>query len=192
MFTEQQIVSIAALAALMGMALWFSLAARIHFSANSPRRPILFALEALSLAICLGTVWIVAFTPVQSLWRAAVALLAACGAGWLFSSALRATSKRSFGVVFGGTVPATIVDHGPYRWIRHPLYVAYLLNWFGCSLLSASPLVWLGTAAVAALYVLAARREERDLLNSSQGPKYAEYRRSTGLFLPRLRSVSKA
>lgn len=192
MLLEQGLFKVAALVLLMAMAGWFTWAARVHFSKDSPRRPILFALEALSLAICLGTVWTMVFGALPTLWRTAVASLCGGAGGLLFASALRATSKRNFGVVFGGTVPTEIVDHGPYRFIRHPLYTSYLLNWIGCSFLSASPWVWLATGAIAVLYLIAARGEERDLLASPQGSRYAAYRRTTGLLLPRLRLASKS
>ncbi len=182
---EADFLSFGGLAGLMLMALWFSVVARTHFSQGSPRRPILFALEGLSLAICLGTIAVVSFGSRVAPSRSIGALALACAAGILFSSALRATRQRKFGVVFGGSVPSTIVEHGPYRYIRHPLYTAYMLNWIGCVVLSASVLIGAGSITVAILYILAARGEERDLLRSDLGPAYANYRDRTGLFLPR-------
>jgi protein-S-isoprenylcysteine O-methyltransferase Ste14 len=191
MSLAHDLLPLAALLVLVAMALWFSLAARTHFNEKSPRRPLMFALEAVSLAICLGTIGAVVFGSPHSIVRSALALAFGCGAGLLFSSALRATRNRKFGVVFGGTVPDAIIDHGPYHFIRHPLYTAYLLNWIGCFLVSGSILIGLGSVAIAVLYLVAARGEERDLLNSPQGWRYAEYRCSTGLFLPRLRKGTK-
>jgi protein-S-isoprenylcysteine O-methyltransferase Ste14 len=149
----------------------------------------MFGLEALSLAICVGTIWVVIVVgprvpPVRSL----VGFGLAFGASALFWSALRATRNRNFGVVFGGTVPQEVVKEGPYRYIRHPLYTAYLLNWIGCSVLAGSMILSLGTLAIASLYAFAARSEERDLLSSPLGKSYAEYKRNTGLLLPRVRA----
>lgn len=54
------------------------------------------------------------------------------------------------------------MTYGPYRWVRHPFYAAFLL----------------------ALNRTAAR-EERRLLGSPFGPAYAEYLRRTGRFVPK-------
>ena len=43
----------------------------------------------------------------------------------------------SVAVPFSGTVPALVV-HGPYRWIRHPLYDAVALLTVAISLIAAS------------------------------------------------------
>ena len=183
---EADFLSFGGLAGLMLMALWFSVVARTHFSQGSPRRPILFALEGLSLAICLGTIAVVSFGSRVAPSRSIGALALACAAGILFSSALRATRQRKFGVVFGRSVPSAVVQHGPYRYIRHPLYTSYMLNWIGCTVLSGSFLIGAGSLIVAILYILAARGEERDLLKSELGTTYSEYRNKTGLILPRL------
>jgi protein-S-isoprenylcysteine O-methyltransferase Ste14 len=61
-----------------------------------------------------------------------------------------------------------------------------MLNWIGCSILSASLIIALGTGATAVIYILAARGEEQSLMRSKLGHTYAEYKTSTGLLLPRL------
>lgn len=184
---EVDFLSLAALLILLVMAVWFSLRGRTHFDADSPRRPILFALEVLSLGITLGTIVFWIFGPRATPFQSIVAFALACAAGLLFASALRATRNRNFGVVFGRTVPDAIVDAGPYRYIRHPLYTAYMLNWIGCAALSGALIIGGGAVVIALLYIMAARGEERDLLNSKLGPAYAQYKRNTGLLLPRVR-----
>ena len=79
----------------------------------------------------------------------------------------------------------TLVVHGPYRWIRHPIYAAFLLilsaplliagNWFlgGCFI------------AMTALDVHRRIRYEEETLRSQFGPEYAEYVARTGLLFPR-------
>jgi protein-S-isoprenylcysteine O-methyltransferase Ste14 len=176
-----------ALALLVLMAGWFSVVARTHFSAGSPRRVILFALESLSLGLVVGTILLTLTGPRPTLLWSVVAGLHAILAGWLFASALRATRWKNFGVVFGGTVPGVVVQTGPYKYIRHPLYLAYTLNWVGCAVLTGSILIAIGVLVIAAMYVHAAKAEERDLLRSNLGPAYAEYRKTTGLIVPRLK-----
>src|SRR5688572_2587075 len=104
-----------ALLLVLGMAVWFTIEARTHFSKGSPRRPILFALEGLSLAIMIGTIVLVARAPGISPLRSLASLALAASSGILFSRALTATRHQNFGVVFGGTVPNVVVENGPYR-----------------------------------------------------------------------------
>jgi protein-S-isoprenylcysteine O-methyltransferase Ste14 len=68
----------------------------------------------------------------------------------------------------------TLVEQGPYRLVRHPIYVAGLLVFLGYGLLASVP----ATAAVALLAVFwhfKAGVEERHL--SQRFPGYAGYRR---------------
>jgi protein-S-isoprenylcysteine O-methyltransferase Ste14 len=104
----------------------------------------------------------------------------------LIKWAFQAIRQRNLGLAFSGVVPGEVVQHGPYRHVRHPLYLAYSIFWTSCAVLSASVLVAIGAAAVIVTYVLAARSEEQDLLRSDLGPVYDAYRKRTGLILPRL------
>jgi protein-S-isoprenylcysteine O-methyltransferase Ste14 len=79
---------------------------------------------------------------------------------------------------------AALVERGPYRVVRHPIYAAGLLFFCGLSLV-ASPAALLGTAALAVLWALKAAVEERFLLE--RYPGYAEYvRRVRYRLLPRV------
>lgn len=101
---------------------------------------------------------------------------------WAFSS----INKKNLGLVFSGIIPSEIVQHGPYRYVRHPLYLAYSMFWLGCVILSASMIVGVSVAIIIIFYVAAARAEERELMSSILGGGYAEYRQRTGLIFPRL------
>ena len=74
-----------------------------------------------------------------------------------------------------------VVDHGIYRWIRHPIYVGDLLLLIGFELALDC---WLVLAAVALVpFVLRqAIREERMLVDSLAG--YADYCRRSKRFVP--------
>lgn len=82
----------------------------------------------------------------------------------------------------------TLVVHGPYRWVRHPLYTVGFLSFVGFSLLSAN---WFtALALVLAFGVLALRTplEEQQLIEKF-GDEYRAYMRRTGRYLPRIRSL---
>lgn len=82
-----------------------------------------------------------------------------------------------------------LVDRGPYRRIRHPMYVGAMCLALGAALVFLS-WVLLGVAAlVIAVAHARAGREER-LLSSPQGlgDAYRAYMARTGRFLPRVRA----
>jgi protein-S-isoprenylcysteine O-methyltransferase Ste14 len=80
----------------------------------------------------------------------------------------------------------TLVTDGPYRWIRHPIYTAFLLILSAPLLLSANWLVgllWIGSTA----FEVASRiRFEEALLSEQFGEDYDAYMTGTGRLLPRL------
>jgi len=79
-----------------------------------------------------------------------------------------------------------LVTHGPYRWVRHPMYSFSFLALVGFALLSAN---WfIGLTGILALVVLAVRTpiEETKLIEEF-GDEYRAYMRRTGRFLPRLK-----
>lgn len=76
---------------------------------------------------------------------------------------------RSFGLL-----PADrgIVQTGPYRWVRHPIYFGYFLNHLGFFLSNASRWNLLLYIALYGLQILRLMSEERIL---SANPEYARY-----------------
>jgi protein-S-isoprenylcysteine O-methyltransferase Ste14 len=71
---------------------------------------------------------------------------------------------------------AELVEGGPFRYLRHPIYVGGTLFFAGLSLVfSVYALVLTGFLAL--FWIAKARREERYLLE--RFPGYADYRRRT-------------
>ncbi len=77
-----------------------------------------------------------------------------------------------------------LVTNGLYRWMRHPLYTGTLFFlWLGPTL------TWNGLAfnlGVMAYFIIGSHFEEEKLMDEF-GRAYADYRRRTPAFLPRLR-----
>jgi protein-S-isoprenylcysteine O-methyltransferase Ste14 len=82
--------------------------------------------------------------------------------------------------------PAHIVTSGPYRYVRHPFYAAFLLALAGAFLFSPQPGTLLTLALGLAMLTFTAAREERRLQASAFGAEYATYLARTGRFLPRM------
>jgi protein-S-isoprenylcysteine O-methyltransferase Ste14 len=75
-----------------------------------------------------------------------------------------------------------VVDRGPYRWIRHPLYAGEIVASLGLALAAhsaAAIAVWLGFCGLQAYRAL---REEQLLLTALPG--YRAYRRRTAALVP--------
>lgn len=76
----------------------------------------------------------------------------------------------------------SLVAHGPYRWIRHPMYTG-VLACGGAAVWSAPALWnWLALVALAGVLLSKARLEERWMLQAH--PDYAHYQARTWRLLP--------
>ncbi|HTJ45280.1 MAG TPA: isoprenylcysteine carboxylmethyltransferase family protein [Kofleriaceae bacterium] len=82
--------------------------------------------------------------------------------------------------------PVSIVTYGPYRYVRHPFYVSFILLLVGTALLTREAIGLGALAAGITVLGWTARREEQRLLASSFGDEYAAYLARTGRFVPRL------
>ena|GEM_PF-4990638 len=116
---------------------------------------------------------------------AAVSGLLACGLMFL--------SLATLGTNFSGT-SGTYSNHqlvlsGPYRYVRHPYYLATACIILSLSLLLGSIAVaFLGCLLLLALSIRS-RAEDREL-REKFGEAYEKWERNTGSFLPRIRSQS--
>lgn len=75
-----------------------------------------------------------------------------------------------------------LVQSGPYRWIRHPMYSAVLLVAAACAWVDASVWTWVAMAALVAVLTVKAGFEERWM--SAKHPGYADYCGRSKRFVP--------
>jgi protein-S-isoprenylcysteine O-methyltransferase Ste14 len=78
---------------------------------------------------------------------------------------------------------ATLVTHGPYRWVRHPFYVAAALLMASVTLLTANWLIGLSSLLVLGLLAIRTPKEEAMLIDRF-GDEYRNYMARTGRFTP--------
>ena len=81
----------------------------------------------------------------------------------------------------------TLVVNGPYRFVRHPFYVALALWMTAFSFMAANWFLLAGGLSVLALLVIRTDAEEARLV-ARFGDAYKEYMSRTGRFLPKLRA----
>lgn len=82
--------------------------------------------------------------------------------------------------------PERIVEHGPYRFIRNPMYLGHLIFLAGLALALRS---WIGLALLAWHLVWFDRRvrEDEERLTALFGEPYESYRRRTARWIPGIR-----
>jgi methanethiol S-methyltransferase len=78
-----------------------------------------------------------------------------------------------------------LVTDGIYRYIRHPQYTGFLMVTLGMIFDWATLPMLIMWPIMAVLYYRLARKEEGDM-EQEFGQQYVEYKRNTGMFLPRL------
>ncbi|HNC94840.1 MAG TPA: isoprenylcysteine carboxylmethyltransferase family protein [Myxococcota bacterium] len=121
--------------------------------------------------------------PLPPVLRWGGAALAA--AGLLLLHHVHVALDRQFSPKLRIVTDHRLIQHGPYRYIRHPMYTSFLLLIFGLFLLSAHLLLGLtGLGMIATVLWTRTPREEAMLLRHF-GKDYADYQQRTGRLLPR-------
>ncbi len=98
--------------------------------------------------------------------------------------------QRHLSKNFTGTVQIRsgggVITTGPYAYVRHPMYLCFLLLGTGIFLLTANWFLGGGFLLVILLVMIVRTPiEERALLNA-YGQEYADYTKRTGRFFPRV------
>ena len=102
----------------------------------------------------------------------------------LFWWAVAANLQRPLAACFTGICPTHLTMTGPYGWVRHPFYCSYLLA--GLAGFAGTGNLWLLpiSALMAAIYFVAAVREEKQFSSGPLADEYERYRNRTGMFFP--------
>lgn len=84
-----------------------------------------------------------------------------------------------------------VTRSGPYRWMRHPLYVGSSVLALGIVLASRNPVVAVAAAIYMGATITAAIRTEEAYLRRTFGDTYDRYSRSQAAPMPRAFSVAR-
>ena len=80
----------------------------------------------------------------------------------------------------------TLVTEGPYRYIRHPIYTAFLLILGSLLFISSNWLIGFCMIGMTVLEIISRIRYEESLMTEYFGEQYRAYMAKTGRLLPRL------
>jgi protein-S-isoprenylcysteine O-methyltransferase Ste14 len=124
--------------------------------------------------------------------------------GWKGDPHLNPLHLLSNGLIFGGFIllasawqvlyeaqrERRLATTGPYDYVRHPQYAAFILIMLGFLFQWPTLLTLSMFPILVVMYVRLARREEREALQTF-GEGYARYAAQTPAFFPRLHAVGK-
>lgn len=146
-----------------------------------------FARHLGTILVALQFIWIVLLA-----WLAAPAFFAghAPAGAWICAVlggllalwALSSNRPGNFNIRPTPRTGGTLVEQGPYRWIRHPMYTAVIAVGVACAWASAHGVAWLVLSALGVVLWVKAILEERWMVQVH--PAYTAYRRRTRRFLP--------
>jgi protein-S-isoprenylcysteine O-methyltransferase Ste14 len=101
-------------------------------------------------------------------------------------------STEGVGVPFPTDPPSSrkVMVGGPYRYVRNPMYVSYVLALVGLTLLLSRPVLLVYTAGLLIFMVLFVRLWEERTMAKRFGAEYEAYRKQVPAWWPRLRRAS--
>ena len=176
-------------AAALGLnaALWWGFAALALFRSRPVLRgPVVPGVGLVGLASAAAVCVTPAHAAASSTTWIAVSALVTLG-----SLCLAAVSLGRLGRCFGVLPDARgLVTSGPYRLVRHPLYLGEIGALAGVAVAAPGVRNAVAFAALTLAQIGRARLEERTLVRAF--PEYADYRRRTPMLLPRPRAAVRA
>ena len=106
-----------------------------------------------------------------------------CVAGLAFALWARLTLGRNWSGVVALKEAHNLVEHGPYRFVRHPIYTGMLIMFFATALVQSHVAGFVGVLLMFASFWIKLDREERLMLQ--QFPeRYAAYQQSVKRIIP--------
>lgn len=101
----------------------------------------------------------------------------------LYEWTRRTVGEQRFFIGLEGEVPEALCESGPYRYMRHPFYLSYVLAHLATAAAIRTPLAVALSAASVLLFVYMAWDDERTLARSRLAEAYGPYRKRVGLLL---------
>lgn len=103
----------------------------------------------------------------------------------LFGLALLSNRKHRLSEIYSTDAPKFLNRTGPYRYLRHPFYVSYLMSYLAGFVATLNPILFAQFAAMVFIYWKAAKFEEGKFSQSNLKTDYLNYTKKTGMFIPK-------
>jgi protein-S-isoprenylcysteine O-methyltransferase Ste14 len=133
----------------------------------------------------LTTIWLGLIVPIGLYNGLASTAILACSLA-LYEWARHVIRGRGFYIAWSGDVPEALCERGPYAYIRHPIYASYILAFLAELAALPTPITLAAFLFNAGLFTHAALSDQRSLMSGAFGAEYAQYKKRTGMFLPRI------
>jgi protein-S-isoprenylcysteine O-methyltransferase Ste14 len=78
----------------------------------------------------------------------------------------------------------TLITKGPYHWVRHPMYTAFILLWFGFFFISTNWFIGFTGIVGFVLTIVVRTPKEEQMMIERFGEEYLTYMKRTGRYLP--------
>lgn len=165
----------------------FALSPWLVFTRVAPITAGLQVLMAGAVISAVAQLTVIASTNPIALWRSIAALMVFGASLGTFGWAARTTRKRRLSVAFSTDPPQHLRSDGPYRYVRHPFYAAYLAAYGAGWLATGSAALLTTLVAMTLIYGRAARLEERKFRGTPLAHQYRAYAETAAMFYPGLR-----
>lgn len=165
--------------------IFFALGLTSYFERARHRPGWVRVIHGLGMVLSLTQLVLVLSLPPRGDVWASASIVMYTGAVTVFLSAIESGRRTRLQRAFiDEPLPDRLITDGPYRWIRHPFYLGYILGALAGPVAIDSLALAVIAALMIAITVAAAIREERVWLNSVHGDAYRAYRSRTGMFIP--------
>ena len=164
----------------------WSMRAHFHSASMPPGAMLISAVVIATSLFFLGILWLER-QPIGAKLAGFILEIASLALFWWAITASRAAKLR---FAFDADNPDSLVTEGPYWYVRHPFYTSYAIFWVGWGIATWSIWAVIPVAGLIAIYVIAARGEERRFSTTALADSYDVYRQRTGFFWPRLKAES--
>jgi protein-S-isoprenylcysteine O-methyltransferase Ste14 len=118
--------------------------------------------------------------PTVRLITGCISLLAAAA---LFSWSLKTAKGARIAFNYGAD---QIYKSGAYGFVRHPLYLSYSITWIAVAAICDYTMLYLPLVYLLVFYLIAARKEEKKIMEGSHSEEYKNYKQNVGMFFPRV------
>lgn len=112
-----------------------------------------------------------------------VLLISLSSFGLLYFATYQHRSTR-MQFAFSKSEPQSITTTGPYKYLRHPIYAAYILGWIAGFIKTEAMLVLPPILVLVGVYIKAIYKEEAEFLNGKTALEYTKYMVATHRLIP--------